>query len=165
MVVPRPGLPELRYFSELQFRPRRLVCRGCGTTRDWVARQTRPRGGALIGVALGGPNDPFFGRPLWLQAPCCGRLLWAYNGRHVGVLRSYVAADVRERTGPTMGMFDRLPAWIKKANHRTEVLKAIDRLRNQLDRPTPADRPPAAYERPDAPGPRPVRDLYFRPPY
>src|SRR5438874_5956664 len=88
--------------------------------------------GAMVGVALGGPNDPFFDRPLWLQTPCCGHILWAYNSRHLDTLRSYVAADLRERTGPTMGMLDRLPAWIKKANHRTEVLRAIDRLHDQL---------------------------------
>src|SRR6266508_5342224 len=37
VVVSRPGLPELRYYSELQFRPRRLVCPACGTSRDWAA--------------------------------------------------------------------------------------------------------------------------------
>jgi hypothetical protein len=165
VVVPRPGLPELRYYGELQFRPRRLVCRHCGTTRDWVARQTRPSGGALIGVAFGGPNDPFFGRPLWLQTRCCGHLLWAYNRSHLDALRAYVAADLRQRTGPTMGMLDRLPAWIKKANHRAEVLQAIDRLGDQLHRLTARERPAASYEQPDAPGPRPVRDFYFRDPY
>lgn len=165
VVVPRPDLPELRYYSELQFRPRRLVCRQCATTRRWIARQTRPSGGALVGVALGGPNDPFFNRPLWLQMPCCGHLLWAYNGSHLDVLHSYVAADVRERTGLTMGMLDRLPVWIKKANHRAEVLRAIDRLRDGLHRLAPADRPAASYERPEERGPRRVRDFYFRPSY
>jgi hypothetical protein len=149
----------------MQFRPRRLVCHQCGANRDWTARQTRPNGGALIGVALGGPKDPFFGRPLWLQTPCCGHLLWAYNASHLNVLHTYVAADVRERTGPTVGMLARLPAWIKKANHRAEVLRAIDRLRDQLCRPTARDRPAASYERPETRGPRPVRDLYFRAPY
>ena len=164
-VVPRPGLPALRYYSEMQFRPRRLVCPRCGTNRDWTARQTRPGGGALIGVALGGPQDPFFGRPLWLQTPCCGHLLWAYNASHLNVLHSYVAADLRERTGPATGLLARLPAWIKKANHRAEVLRSIDRLRDQLDRPTARDRPAASYERPEDRGPRPVHDLYFRAPY
>jgi hypothetical protein len=86
-------------------------------------------------------------------------------GSHLDVLQSYVAADVRERVGPTMGMLDRLPAWIKKANHRTEVLRAINRLRDQLHRPTARDRPAASYERSEERGPRPVRDFYFRAPY
>jgi hypothetical protein len=162
VIVPRPGLPELRYYSELQYRPRRLICAYCGSTRDWVAQQ---RNGALVGVALGGPNDPFFNRPLWLQTPCYGHILWAYNSRHLDTLQSYIAADLRERTGPTMGMLDRLPAWIKKANHRTEVLRAINRLRDQLHRSSPEQRPAAAYERPEEPGPQPVRDFYFRAPY
>ncbi len=115
VVVSRPGLPELRYYSELQFRPRRLVCPACGTSRDWAAQR---RNGALVGVALGGPSDPFFGLPLWLQTQCCGQLLWAYNGRHLDALQSYIGADVRERTGPTMGMLDRLPSWMKKASNR-----------------------------------------------
>ena len=146
VVVPRPGLPELRYYSELQYRPRRLACPHCGTTRDWAAQQ---RGGALVGVALGGPNDPFFGRPLWLQIPCCGHILWAYNSRHLDTLRSYVAADLRDSTDdPAMSMTARLPAWIKKASHRTQVLHAIDRLRDQLAHPAAGERPAAAFERP-----------------
>jgi hypothetical protein len=131
-------------------------------TCDWVAQR---KGGGLVGVAVGGPNDPFFGRPLWLQTPCCGHVLWGYDGRHLDALQGYVAADLRERTGPIMGMLDRLPAWIKKAGHRTEVLRAIDRLRDLLDRSAPEQRSDAAYERPEAPGPRPVRVLYFRRPY
>src|SRR5205807_7568551 len=102
-VVPRPGLPALRYHSELQFRPRRLTCPGCGTSRDWVAQR---RGSSLVGVAIGGPNDPFFDLPLWLQTPCCGHLLWAFNDRHLDALEAYVGASLRERTGPTMGMLD-----------------------------------------------------------
>lgn len=159
VVVPRPGLPELRYYSELQYRPRRLVCAHCGTTRDWVAAR---RNGLLVGVALGGPDDPFFGRPLWLRTRCCGNILWAYNGRHLDTLQAYVAADLRERTGPTMGMLGRLPAWIKKANNRADVLRGIDRLREQLRLP---ERSAAAYEGPEQPGPRPVRDFYARAPY
>lgn len=127
VVVPRPGLPELRYYSELLFRPRRLACGACGLTREWSAPR---RGTALIGVRLGGPEDPFFGLPLWLRTPCRGHVLWAYNERHLDTLERYVAAGLRERTAwPTMGMIDRLPAWIKAAGHREDVLRAIERLR------------------------------------
>jgi hypothetical protein len=161
-VVLRPDLPPLRYISELQYRPRRMVCPGCATTRDWQAER---RNGALVGVAFGGPNDPFFGLPLWLQTPCCGHLLWAYNRGHVDTLDAYISADLRERTGPTMGMLDRLPAWMKVANHRAEVLRSIGHLRSQLDRSQPEQRSTAAYERRADPGPRPVNDFYFRSPY
>jgi hypothetical protein len=162
VVIPRPGLPALRYYSELQFRPRRLVCPHCGSTRDWAAEQ---RGAALVGVALGGPNEPFFSRPLWLQTPCCGHTLWAYNSQHLDTLQFYLAAGLREHIGPTMGMLGRLPAWIKKASHRSELLQAIERLRDQLRHPAPGQRGAATYDRPEDPGPRSVRDFYFRPPY
>ena len=139
-----------------------MVCHHCASTRDWRAEQ---RGAALVGVALGGPNDPFFDRPLWLQTSCCGHILWAYNSRHLDTLQFYIAADLRERTGPTMGMLDRLPAWIKKADHRSEVLQAIERLRDQLRRSAPGQRAAATFDGSEDSGPRPVRDFYFRPPY
>jgi hypothetical protein len=162
VIVPRPGLPELRYYSELQFRPRRLICSGCGTTTDWTAQR---RNNALVGVALGGPDDPFFGLPLWLQTPCCGELLWAYNERHLDALEAYIAAQLRERsTYPSMGMFGKLPAWIKAGRHRPQLLRAVGYLRTQLEKAAPGDRAAAAFARGDA-GPRPVNDYYFRPPY
>jgi hypothetical protein len=74
-------------------------------------------------------------------------------------------ADLRERTGPSMSMLDRLPAWMKKAGHRSDVLRAIDRLRDLLDRSAPKQRSATVHERPEARGPRPVRQLYFRRPY
>jgi hypothetical protein len=88
-------------------------------------------------------QDPFFGLPLWLQTPCCGNVLWAYNGRQLDLLAEYVGADLRERVSRSPGegafrrfegveaftMLERLPAWIKSAGHRAEVLKAVARLR------------------------------------
>ena len=43
---------------------------------------------------------------------------------------------MRERTNtdPKRGMLYRLPAWIKKASHRNDVLRAIDLLSEQLNR-------------------------------
>jgi hypothetical protein len=155
VVVPRPGLPDLRYHSELLYRPRRLSCTGCGTTREWTAER---RGNALVGVQLGGPGDPFFGLPLWLQTPCRGRVLWAYNERHLDTLEAYVAAGLRERAAwPTMSMLARLPAWIKAAGNRDDVLKAIKRLREQAGRHRhPMSRGSTA---------RHQNNSYFRPPY
>ncbi|WP_407549240.1 hypothetical protein QOM21_09090 [Streptomyces sp. Pv4-95] len=163
VVVPRPDLPELRYWTEMHFRPRRLVCQLCGTTKEWTAER---KGNALIAATLGGPDDPFFEQPLWLQTPCCNELLWAYNGRHVDVLEAYVAARLRERAGyPAMSMLDRLPAWMKSARNRTEVLRGLQRLRSRLELSAPNDRPDAANPRPGGAGARPVRASYLRPPY
>jgi hypothetical protein len=63
---------------------------------------------------------------------CRGEVLWAYNERHLDTLAAYMAAGIRERAAwPMMGMLDRLPAWIKAAGHREDVLKAIGRLRER----------------------------------
>jgi hypothetical protein len=58
----------------------------------------------------------------------------AYNLEHLDLLRRFVAADLRERDpwyehGRKMTYIGRLPAWIKSAKNRTEVLRAIDRMR------------------------------------
>lgn len=158
-VVPRPGLPPLRYHSELLYRPRRLACTGCGANAAWEAELS---GGALVGVTLGGTEDPFFGRPLWLQTRCAGHVLWAYNERHTAELAAYVGASLRERGAAraTMSMVARLPAWLKAAAHRDEVLAGLARLRALADRRAPADRSDAAHPRGDLP--QPERNLYFR---
>jgi hypothetical protein len=64
-----------------------------------------------------------------------------------------------EHVGP-MGMLGRLPARIKAAGNREDVLKAIGRLRAQ--HADPGERPAAAYGHET---PRPTADLFIRPPY
>ncbi|MBT2450712.1 hypothetical protein J7F03_27300 [Streptomyces sp. ISL-43] len=159
LVAPRPGLPELAYYTELLFRPRRMTCSPCGALAEWEAEV---RGAGLRGAVLGGTEDPFFRRPLWLQTRCAGRVLWAYNEEHVDALAAYVGARLRERgTGsPTRAMFPRLPAWMKTAGNRSEVLAGLDALRALARRHSPADRSDAAHERGDRP--RPARSVYFR---
>jgi hypothetical protein len=91
--------------------------------------------GVIAWTTTGVPEDPFFGAPLWLQAPCCGDLLWAWNLRHLELLAAFVGATLRERpaTGTGTGsMAWRLPRWMKLARNRAEVLAAIDRLRATL---------------------------------
>jgi hypothetical protein len=102
----------------------RLVCTGCGHAGRPKAR-CRDSGGAA---------DPFFGLPLWLQAPCSGRTLWAYNAEHLAVLAGYVGAGVRERTSAPSAytMVEILPLWMKLAKHRGEVLRVLDRLQRTL---------------------------------
>jgi hypothetical protein len=160
VVIPRPGLPERRYYNQLLYRPRRLTCPLCGAAKEWFPQKS---GAGLVAVTLGGRSEPFFGRPLWLQAPCCGHVLWAYNGRHLDALESFVSAELRERTGyaSRMAMIPRLPAWIKRANHRAEIARTIGRLRDQLQRAAPGDWPQAAFELAGEPGARPYRGMYF----
>ena len=73
--------------------------------------------------------DPHFGLPLLLLASTRHGQVWAYNVRHLSELRSYIAAKLRERRGGgNSTMFSRLPAWMKAAKHRSELLKTLSRL-------------------------------------
>jgi len=77
------------------------------------------------------PVDPWFRLPLWLQAGCCGKLLWAYNTGHLDLLEAYIGARLRER-GPvpgSMSMAERLPAWLKSAKNRQHILRTCQQLR------------------------------------
>ncbi|MFJ5779945.1 hypothetical protein [Streptomyces sp. NPDC093094] len=149
LVVPLPGTAAPKYFSELLFQPRRLACAGCGAVADRTAQE---RGAGLVGAVPGGTEDPFFRRPLWLQTRCAGRILWAYDEEHVDALAAYVGARLRERrASPTMAMFARLPAWMKSAERRDEVLAGLADLRTLAGLSAPADRSDAAHERGDRP--------------
>ncbi|MEU5189044.1 hypothetical protein AB0G83_18125 [Streptomyces klenkii] len=82
-------------------------------------------------------TDPYFNVPLWLQTETRHGLLWAYNLEHLTLIGQYVQAPLRERPPPseagcTMSFIARLPAWIKRAKNRTEVLRAVDRMRTSL---------------------------------
>jgi hypothetical protein len=149
LVVPLPGVAAPKYFSALLFQPRRLACAGCGAVADWTAEE---RGAGLVGAVPGGTEDPFFRRPLWLQTRCAGRILWAYGEEHVDALAAYVGARLRERhASSTMAMFARLPAWMKSAERRDEVLAGLATLRSLARLSTPASRSDAAHERGDRP--------------
>ncbi|HEY9661341.1 MAG TPA: hypothetical protein V6C65_23035 [Allocoleopsis sp.] len=80
--------------------------------------------------------DPVFSLPLWLQTPCCGELLWAYNADHLNFLERYVQATIRERQGSKGGHHSiavRLPRWMKLAKNRNSILKNIQRLKGRLE--------------------------------
>jgi ribosomal protein S27E len=100
---------------------RRVVCSGCGHTAQWPGRSSH----------WGGPVDPYFQLPLWLQADCRGKTLWAFNEVHLDLIEAYVAAGIRERGHgpPRMSLVSRLPAWIKFAKNRDDVLRTIRRIR------------------------------------
>ena len=76
---------------------------------------------------------------LWLETPCCGRVLWAYNERHLAYLEDFIGARLRERLhDPVHGwsnrsLASRMPTWMKAGRNRDEVLKALERLRSLLE--------------------------------
>jgi hypothetical protein len=59
--------------------------------------------------------------------------------KHLDFLEDYVAARLRERVPipGSMSMVERLPAWLKSADHREEMLRAIAKLRACLDEVRP----------------------------
>ena len=105
----------------------RLACTHCGHS----ARK------AAFVRWINGPADAVFDRPVWLQTPCCGETLWAYNERHLAALESYVRAELRERrrdpaTGWRNGAWvSRIPRWLSAAGNRDQVLRCIARLREE----------------------------------
>jgi hypothetical protein len=113
------------------FEPRRLTCRACSYTKDWQKHQIQRRSYWQ--------HDDYFSRPLWLQTPCCGEVLWAYNERHLEFLEGYIGAQLRERGRGEHGwsnrsLASRMPGWMKSAKNRAEVMKGLARLRARLNR-------------------------------
>jgi hypothetical protein len=107
----------------------RLNCGACHHVRVWNGwRTTQFQAGELDGT---------FGLSLWLQTPCCGEVLWAYNAAHLLLLERFVSAQLRSRDiglgCRNASLISRLPAWIKSKKHRPEVLKAIARLNAKLN--------------------------------
>lgn len=116
----------------LYFRDRRLVCGHCGLVRDWTGSSFH------FDWNTDPVCDSYFGQPLWLQAPCCGHVLWAFNLRHLTYLESYVRADLKsQEKHPEWGwsnqsMANRLPKWMIVAKHREAVLKTLAKLKARL---------------------------------
>lgn len=114
------------------FAPRRLVCRSCGMAKDWSG------GGVVLHRDRNAPaTDPYFDVRLWLQTETRHGWVWAYNLEHLGLIRRFVQASLREGIyrndhGRRMSVVARLPAWMQQAKNRDEVLRAIARIHASL---------------------------------
>ena len=114
----------------------KVVCTNCGYNKalEKVSPRQEPKqkkGNVLI---FGGPIDPFFHLPVWLQADFSGQTLLAYNLEHLEFLAEHVGAKLRERnTSPRMSrsIGARLPRWMTAASNREAVLKAIEKLKGK----------------------------------
>jgi hypothetical protein len=127
VVCPNCSAPAIVRIIEMDERhpvrsARELTCDHC---------LVRRRSGSVL-LVRGGPRDPFLHEQLWLQTPCSGHVLWAFNEAHLEFLRAVVQAKLRENA-PGSHITDnysgRLPRWVLHRKNRGEVLKAIDRLR------------------------------------
>ena len=106
-------------------RDRRLTCAGCALVRTW------PGADGVRAACTGTDVDPWFRLPLRLRGSACGHTAWAYNERHLELLRSFVAATHRTRGAtPTRihSVASRLPGWFKAAGNRDELLRALARM-------------------------------------
>ncbi|HEX8439287.1 hypothetical protein [Archangium sp.] len=113
------------------FASRRVTCTHCGFSNPWEGQC----------VSMPWYADPmrdfYFRLPLRLQIHCGKHLLWAFNHRHLGFLEAFVQASLRERTRHSSygwhnrGLTSRLPRWLKAAQHRAAILKAIETLRKR----------------------------------
>lgn len=75
--------------------------------------------------------------PLWLQMPCNGHTLWAYNLKHLSFIEAYVTATDRRRSKDEYGwsnrsLASRLPQWIRSSKNRDAILKAIQSLKQSV---------------------------------
>lgn len=89
-------------------------------------------------VSIGAAAGRYFHLPLWLQLPCRGETLRAYNARHLGLLEGYAGAGVRgtgrdgEFGRSSQSLAGTLPARMKSAKNRAEVMKSLAKLRGRL---------------------------------
>ena len=143
--VPGDEPPEAAHKGYEHYGHRRVTCIACGYVEDAdFTRVTYARTRWMIGplqpheierdrraARAGEPTDWYFRYPLWLQTPCAGHILWAYNATHLAFIEAYVGAAMRERM-PRLNrsLASRLPRWLKEAKHREEVLRAIERLKS-----------------------------------
>jgi hypothetical protein len=77
--------------------------------------------------------DPVSGLALWLRAELRGQVLWALDAEHLAYLEGYLGGEPGFRPGARYGTLgSRLPAWIKQARNRQDVLHRLRRLRALL---------------------------------
>ncbi|MCC7359431.1 MAG: hypothetical protein IT317_08135 [Anaerolineales bacterium] len=123
-----------------------LTCAACGLAHYWqqaepgVLTAADPKAYPPGVVAMGAAVDWYYHQPLWLQTPCCGEVLWAYNAAHLDFLEAFIKAKQRgKRPGPqgwrNQALANRLPRWMTSAANRAEVLRGLAALRARLPQP------------------------------
>jgi len=119
-----------------------LSCAACGRGDVWtpvgpevVITSGNPARFEQGSVGVGAAVDWYFHLPLWLQMPCCGETLWAWNRAHLEFMERFVSASLRERQqDPEHGwsnrsLASRLPKWISKAKNRAAVQAGLAKLK------------------------------------
>lgn len=77
-------------------------------------------------------NNQCFGFDFWYQTNFKNNCFWAYNLEHLNEIEEYVSAEVRKRhLGEYQSMVERLPKWIGSKKNRSDLLKAINKLKKK----------------------------------
>lgn len=81
--------------------------------------------------------DDYFHSPYWLRISCRHGIVFAVNEEHLAFMRGFFSADLRERhRGPhgwsNASFISRLPAWMKAAKNRAEIVSCLGKLERRL---------------------------------
>ena len=114
----------------------RLLCSKCVYETDWLLIRD-----GWLPMPSKGPKLDGFELELWLQVPCCGEILWAYNLEHVNFLEKFISAEIRgRRQNPQYGwsngsLQSKLPKWMLTGGKRDTVRKGLAALRERACAP------------------------------
>ncbi len=103
----------------------RLYCVQCGYNKETTTAISRN-----ATVKMAAPN--YFGAELWLQASFKNDVFYAFNGKHLDNLESYIGAGLREHKNRThFTLLEKLPKFYHEAKNREDLLKLIAKLKNK----------------------------------
>lgn len=106
-----------------------ITCPKCKSTETYHPKVIEIRIAKIVNT---GAYDPYFGCPLWLQAPFKDELFWANNYKHLDYLKQYIGAGLRERNDRAFfTLVEKLPSFIQSAKNRDRLLKLINKLRKR----------------------------------
>jgi hypothetical protein len=123
----QPAAKIVRRFHKIQ--TRRVVCGACAYVKEWP----KDADATILGYILHNTAfDWYFKLPPWLQTPCCGEVLFAFNAEHLSYIEAFMLADLRDAVHRNWSLASRPPKWIQHRHNRDDVLAGIERLRQRL---------------------------------
>lgn len=112
---------------------KRVACTKCGFTKEiHPKRRSNCYEYNFNPFGKNQGTDWYFDFPLFLQIPCCGHQLWFLNDKHLTYVEAYLKKNIRPSNTYYMSIESRLPKWIKSSKNRSEILKAIAKLKKKI---------------------------------
>lgn len=105
-----------------------IDCPYCGATNQ-CKLQRKPACRSYYPDTRDG-RDPVFGMELYFLDDVRGKVVWALNRAHLNYLISYISADLRVRRGnvPLKTASHTIPAYMKQAKNRSDVVRTLTKL-------------------------------------